>query len=289
MESKNDDTLGFLGETSIATDAQAVRNVWRDIAQRKITMAVDIREALTTLPFPIDEFIAIGVMSFACCERDIAYGEILTNIQRFFPNSNATVYCKDVLIILTYSDRTFRRRAPLKQDELDEFLAKHHACLGISNTTRKPDGLLTQFNLTKRSLVIARALNADDKKKRIFYYEDYSTYCMIDMCVQRFLETSGNTDLIYLTHPAVVALERYDVAHKTDLRKVLYQYLINDRNVTKTADSLFMHRNTVINKIRNIKSLLDVDLDNHELRERLVLSCQTVEYYRKVVGKNLEL
>ncbi len=213
----------------------------------------------------------------------------MANIQRFFPNANATVYRKDVIIILGYNNRTFQKRVPPNQDELDAFLVKHHACLGISNTTRKPDGLLTQFNLTKRSLVIARALNETDKKKRIFYYEDYSTYCMIDMCVQRFMEASGNTDLVYLTHPAVVMLERYDATHKSDLRKVLYQYLINDRNVTKTADSLFMHRNTVINKVRTIKSLLDVDLDDHNLRERLVLSCQIVEYYQKIVGKNLEL
>lgn len=110
-------------------------------------------------------------------------------------------------------------------------------------------------------------------------------YCVIDLCVQRYLEIEGNDDVLYLVHPAVILLTRYDSQHNSNLRDVLYYYLLNDRNLVKTAAATYMHRNTVINKVNKILDLLQLDLEDGNLRQRLMFSCQFIRYYENVLKR----
>jgi len=120
-------------------------------------------------------------------------------------------------------------------------------------------------------------------EERIFYHEEYSMYTVIDLCAQRYLEIDGNEDPLYLMHPAVVLLTRYDRMHNSNLNEVLYAYLLNNHNLVKTAASVHMHRNTVINKVNKIMELTNLDLEDSNLCQRLMFSCQFVRYYEKVL------
>ena len=110
------------------------------------------------------------------------------------------------------------------------------------------------------------------------------------ICVPRgFNEIAGHDGIVYLAHPAVVALTRYDRNHNDNLRDVLYFYLINDRSITNTASALYMHRNTVLNKVRKINQILGLDLDDRHLRQRLLFSCQLIHYFEDITKKGLKL
>ena len=54
-------------------------------------------------------------------------------------------------------------------------------------------------------------------------------------------------------------------------------YLINERNISRTAKLLYMHRNSVIYRIAKIRYLLDVDLDDPDVRLRLFMSFKILE------------
>ena len=77
-----------------------------------------------------------------------------------------------------------------------------------------------------------------------------------------------------LLHPGLTRLRRYDERHGTDFYNTLYQYLLAERNVVATAKALFIHRNSMIYRLQRIQQLLDVDLDDPNVRLYLLLSYQ---------------
>lgn len=70
----------------------------------------------------------------------------------------------------------------------------------------------------------------------------------------------------------VDVLASHDAAHGTDYVRTLYTYLKHERNTVATAKALFLHRNSMHNRIEKILNLIDVDLDDSEVRLRLLVS-----------------
>ena len=77
-----------------------------------------------------------------------------------------------------------------------------------------------------------------------------------------------------LLHPGLMRLRRYDERHGTDFYNTLYRYLLAERNVVATAKELFIHRNSMIYRLQRIRQILDVDLDDPNMRLYLLLSYQ---------------
>ena len=73
------------------------------------------------------------------------------------------------------------------------------------------------------------------------------------------------------------------------LRDTLFSYLLNDSHLARTARALYMHRNTVINKLNKIVELTGIDLTDGGLCQRLTFSCQMIQYYERVMGMNMNL
>lgn len=84
-------------------------------------------------------------------------------------------------------------------------------------------------------------------------------------------DKSFGTELI---HPGVLQLKKYDEKHNTNFYETLYQYLLQERNVVATAKSLFIHRNSMIYRLQRIEKLLNVNLDDPNMRIYLLLSFQ---------------
>ncbi len=67
-------------------------------------------------------------------------------------------------------------------------------------------------------------------------------------------------------------LEKHDQNNGSDYLEFLKVYLNNNCNINDTADKLFIHRNTVVYKIKKINELLDCDLSELEVRVKLFLA-----------------
>ena len=48
-------------------------------------------------------------------------------------------------------------------------------------------------------------------------------------------------------------------------------------------------RNTVLNKVNKILETIEIPLDDGYLQHRLILSCLILQYYEKVMGRNIRL
>lgn len=70
----------------------------------------------------------------------------------------------------------------------------------------------------------------------------------------------------------VTELRAYDEAHESELCRTLYVWLKCERNAAMAARELFVHRNTLSNRLDRIARVIDVDTDAYEVRLRLLMS-----------------
>ena len=78
--------------------------------------------------------------------------------------------------------------------------------------------------------------------------------------------------LATLIHPALLTLREHDRSAGTELFETLRAYLENERSLVKTAAALFIHRNTLLYRLEKLGQLVELDLDDSELRLYLMLS-----------------
>lgn len=271
----------------LGSSTKAFQRCWADIVARRLSGSLETRAALSQMPYPAKQFIRVMVITFSEGRAGRPYNYLLAQLRELFPGTNMAAFEKDIVVLLSYETRTFCQSLP-ERERLTAILSEYDGFAAISNGTRNFDALCSMFLLAKRTALLAPALRKRGDE-RLFFHEDYSMYCIIDLCVQRYLEIEGNDDILYLIHPAVIHLTRYDRQHNNNLRDVLYYYLLNDRNLVKTAAATYMHRNTVINKVNKIMELLDVDLEDGNLRQRIMFSCQVIRYYESVMNRELKL
>lgn len=271
----------------IGSSSKQFQRCWEDIMERRLGSSQEIRSTLNQLPYPVEQFVCVAVISFRDESRSVPYNYLITRLREIFPGTNVAFYRKDIVLLPSFAQRTFRPRLPAEEERrLTELLEHYDGALMFGNGTRSLEALPSIFSLTRRTLMLTQKM-FQDKKGRVLYYEDNCIYSVIDLAVQRYLESDGNRDVIYMTHPAIVQLTRYDRENGTQLRDVLYYYLLHDRNIAKTAAMTYMHRNTVLNKINKAVAITGVDLEDVQLRQRLIFSCQFIKYYESILQMDI--
>ena len=75
-----------------------------------------------------------------------------------------------------------------------------------------------------------------------------------------------------LAHPAIEQIKKYDTANNTNYYLTLKTYLLTESNYQKTADKLFVHKNTVMYRIQRIEELFDLNLRDCRISSALYLS-----------------
>ena len=141
------------------------------------------------------------------------------------------------------------------------------------------------FELTAAALDIAIRLD-DCRGRRIVDFQDYSSYIGVKYCLDRFLEEHEPRNIKALLYPELVTLLHHDLRHRSDLANVLYTYYTYG-DVQRTAQALFVHRNTVYNKLKSIAGLLDADLDDRATRSSYLTSLQIYYYCQKCLGLDM--
>ncbi len=142
-----------------------------------------------------------------------------------------------------------------------------------------------EFSLTSDALDLAIRLDGP-LGRRIVSFHEYSPYISIKYSVERFLQVNEARSLRALLYPEMVTLLLHDLKYNTDLADVLYLYYTYG-DVNRTAQTLFVHRNTVYNKLKAVHKILNVDLDNPSVRSSFVNSMRLFYYCEKCLGVDL--
>ncbi len=247
-----------------------------DILALRIVSEEEIAASLDRLAPPPDKFISLLI---ARAENSANSESLAAALAGFFPGSHMARRGSLVVLLLSRKDRAARLYAEFDDAALEALLASHSAFAAVGNASSRRDNMRGAYYLTSRTLELGERLRLG--RERLFLFEDYAEYIMIDMCAQNFSDRLGNPDLVSLTHPALIRLFRHDAKHGDNLSDILFHYCINDCSVARTAAATYMHRNTIAAKLTKIRSLLDLDLTDGRLRQRIIVSYQLLRYMEK--------
>lgn len=152
------------------------------------------------------------------------------------------------------------------EKELKHILMENCCCCGVSFQFTNIMNLKLYYEQADIALKYGNPVAGS-----INYCSDYIMKYLLNV-----IKTNSKTAII---HPALYILKRYDESNKSELYNTLYQYLLHERNLVKTAEMLSIHRNSLLYRIKKIKELVDIDMDNPMLRQYLLISFQLLGRY----------
>ncbi len=150
--------------------------------------------------------------------------------------------------------------------ELEKFLKKEnlvcYAGLPCQTLTGIPDSYSQAINSFKVMEMFGEA------------YDNKSVYSYSETAVFLFLSRLSPTkeEQTTLISGALRKLLETDKTEGTEYVPTLRHFFLNNQNVAATADSMYLHRNTINYRLQKIKELLDEDFDHPAVRLHFQLS-----------------
>ena len=275
-----------------------------DLIEMKLTDPDELAERIKQVPLMIKNYYHTLVVSFpgdpgpdfppqeneepfsspSAMVPNIPWNYVVTQLQQIFPFSNITIYHSEILILVRKTDRSPRFQFDV--DAVTRILSYYNGYMAVGNFSKYLTSLSPIYHQTRATIRLGRAL-AQNPKQRVFYYEDFAIYHEIELATLGWRNVYGITNYVYLCHPALISLLRYDRKHNNDLCRVLYVYLTTDRNAAEAARVLYLHRNTMLYKISKIEEIIGQSLDNAMLRTRLLYSYYVLEYTARYLNLDI--
>ncbi|SHJ15219.1 PucR family transcriptional regulator [Parasporobacterium paucivorans] len=112
------------------------------------------------------------------------------------------------------------------------------------------------------------AFRIGSQKNPMFWQYKFNDYLLAYF----FEQVSGELLPFMLCDPHLLELKNYDEKHQTEYFRTLCVYLENERNITQTAQDLFVHKSTFLYRLKKIEKMIRTDLDNPRVRLHMMLS-----------------
>lgn len=255
-----------------------------DVLARRLTGREVIDERLFQMPpRGYGSAFTLITISFENIPQDFRWTFIANQVRDIFPFSNITVDKNNLLVFAKYD---YEEGTHFDYDRLNTLLQEYNAYAAIGPYARYLSALPTMYQQCVSTIRLAKKLRKRPNE-RIFNYEDYSVYLVIEMCGDEHFRDFHAGRYYFLCHQDLLRIARYDRENNTDYLNVLYVYLANNCKITQASRELFMHRNTMISKVEKIEQIIRKPLDDPFLQERLLFSYHVVEYVEKYLGEDI--
>ncbi len=229
------------------------------------------RRRLEALRFPVKDGFYLAAMQFAVEEpADISFEMLELQLRPALHNAAWCVFQEQLVILYTVAE----------DEELDaevkgllrRVAIVNHMTVGVSNAFSTLDKLPAAFAQTQTAIRFGRKYPISYNTGRpLCQYFQYSFLEMLETC-------SKGGDLLQYCTPMLLRLLNYDQKNGTDLMNTLYEYLENSRNINQTAEALYVHKNTLLNRLNRIRAVMNCDMDNSWDRFLLSLSFRVLFY-----------
>lgn len=166
---------------------------------------------------------------------------------------------------------------PGQVPRLGELLERWALIAGISRRVLSLERLRDHYLQAREILEVGRRLG---RQQICFPYDSLSSFLLFN-CVPR-------DKLELCCHQQIQALGEYDREHNTSLCATLQVYLEQAKSLARTADILFIHRNTVRYRIHRCMELLGNRLEDGNEIFAYILSLRILEYQRKLLFPSVD-
>lgn len=148
-------------------------------------------------------------------------------------------------------------------------LKKLFLCAGIS--LKQPSYELLADAMQQAETALQIGLKEAGDRQFFTFKEVYDEY---------IIQILGkDQDAYSLCHPIIRKMVKKQDQRSLELLNTLWVYLRNGKRVSLTAEQLFIHRNTLVNRLQSIEKLLEINFENADEKDLdlLYLSCFVVK------------
>lgn len=179
-----------------------------------------------------------------------------------------SIYHQALVLLFCHQDSTLLARETSMEwcQKLVDLLPMCKASAAFSGPLIRVTDVSTAY---KQAVIAMDYGSRFDPESPIHYYCEYYLYHMLEYYRPYF-----PLEKMYVQR---LSLLMDDNQYKSSNLFLLHTYLTNERNISQTAKDLYMHRNSVIYRIARIEEKLNVDLDNPDIRLRLLISFRILE------------
>ena len=156
---------------------------------------------------------------------------------------------------------------PMLRHALSPLCRDYCLYAGISSPVRGPGELHTADRQARAALDRVFQLRSE---KWILAFPDCALDYMLSRA-QREIEPRG------LVAPELLKLMNYDRENDTQYFKTLRTYLIEERDIPRTAQALIIHRTTLQYRLKKIRAIVPLDMDDPWRRLYLLMSLWILE------------
>jgi len=225
------------------------------VIERSLTDPVQIREQLRPLGWDMEGlYQAVAIRADA--EYPLLAPLLCDKLERRFP-CRALIW-KEIVLAVFPSDQFPSGVA----GALSGFIRQESLCAGISDVF---DGFY-RLPLNAEQAVYALT-QGNPLSGTLTAYQDIAISHL-------FQNLDPSFHLNMFCDKAVFRLRDYDRTNESEYLRTLEVFLEQERRLMDTAKALYIHRNTLIYRIERIQKLTGMDLDDPDVRLRILLSCR---------------
>ena len=228
-----------------------------------------LKDRARSLRLPLDASYRLCVIQwdkFVLPQADYIMNRLRSCLK--FPFFRVLLYHQSVLLLLK-GDISSLRLIEEINESFDEFGELLKICQGHAGFSTANFPLLKMNIAYRQAVTAARYGMMLNPETGIYFYSHYYIYEMLDDYKKRYaLEDMSVQKLALLSDPAE---DRYDNL------ALLRNYLLTERSISSTAKIMHMHRNSVIYRLNKIQEILGLDLNDPDVRLRLLISFKILE------------
>jgi purine catabolism regulator len=140
--------------------------------------------------------------------------------------------------------------------DMDDASPQVHLSVGVGRTGRGLAGLRRSFAQAQEALALSQDLFPGGKVLTFGDLTLYHLLCRLQDC----------EELLEFYNQTLAPLVEYDLSHRMQLVHTLEAFFAHHGNVSQTAESLYLHRNSLLYRLGRISEITGMDLDNPEHR-----------------------
>lgn len=260
--------------------AQLCKNFMEDLKSGYLSDPGISKERFRGLYYPVEPHVACIIIQ---SENDMLTFRMKEEIEQaitgFFPDTNFFFYEKEWIVFFTQSEET-TEKLNLSYEELSGMLKNNGLYAAISYPCQRPDILYHVYKTTSLALAVGLRTNYHPNISRVYTYKELDMLLIVHLASQKFKQRLGTNNTMYLSHPDAVKVYYHDLEENDNLLEILITYLSTGQNISECSKLLYMHRNTVHNKIKKIKEIIHTNLDSGIDASLLLISCTLLQYQK---------
>ncbi len=220
-----------------------------------------------------DEYIIIRLQPEFRHEWQLHATYLIPHLEKLWPGSCAVEKDAYVAVFLNLDVYNEKSEKSFLQD-LAYFLRDGLLLAGLSRSFHGLDKLPSYYRQTELAVAIGREVNP-----MYWYYrfDDYVLLHLLKFGTQNFTPEQ-------ICSKVLLNLYEYDQNNNTEFYKTLRTFYRNKFNYTHAAESLYIHRTTLIKRIERIARLTGVDLDDSDENLYIELSFR---YLDNIIGSTI--